>query len=49
MEKLIHGKSSGCDVQIVLNGGCIKFAKEPLSIEKLPIKLESFILVNTMR
>ena len=23
MEKLIHGNPSGCDVQIVMNGGCL--------------------------
>ena len=54
MEGLIHGKPSGCDVQIVMNGGCIQFTRKPentppFDIEKLN-NLEqklNFILVNT--
>ena len=38
MEKLIHGKPSGCDVQIVLKGGCIQFIREPLEVKKKEIK-----------
>ena len=27
IENIIHGKASGCDVQIVSRGGCLKFVK----------------------
>ena len=51
MEKLIHGKPSGCDVEITLKGGCIKFTKSDdgqYQVERFDkVFKTNFILVNT--
>ena len=51
LEKIIHGNPSGVDVQIVMNGGFLKFTRgNPIQIERYQIKTNSlfnFILVNT--
>lgn len=49
MEKMIHGNPSGCDVQVVLQGGCIKFTNQPFKIETMDILPKNIFLVNTLK
>ena len=43
MENEIHGKASGADVQIVINGGCIEFTKVLDAQEnEAPFKVRKF-------
>ena len=49
MEKIIHTKPSGCDVQIVSNGGLMIFqhSKPQINLNIKSQTLFNFILVNT--